>query len=635
MTLFRQIAVAMSVLVVALLGLTMYSNYGTDMRFIENQLYTNAKNTASSLGLAISKSAGGKDEAMAETMINAVFDSGLYEAIVFTNVDGETLYARRVPVKIANVPAWFTRLVSLPGAVAEVPVGREWMMVGQLRVEGHRGFAYAQLWDIFKELLASFMLLSVLAMAGIYLMLKVVLRSLLKVREQAEAVSGNRFIIQEELPRTKEVRDVVQAMNSLIYKVKDIYKHETETIARYNALLYDDRETHLKNRDFFMMKLTSVLAAGDRFSEGFVVVLRLEDPETVKNEIGALALHEQLLALSEIARAAVNQVGEGFPCRVREYDIMLILPSLGETETLGLLTSVASQCETNGYGVGIAAAAYRFGEKVSDVLAHVDYALMHSEGDAAEPTLYRPEQSGVPAWGHDAWRVHLLDAMKNDRFIPLYQPVTARQGGTVQEELLLRLDVDGKLLNAGLFIPVVRHLDLQDALDRYVIERMAGMTHSVEVAVNVSGEFMRKSTTMHWLESHRDEWKAGGVRLALEVANSTVLDDVETAVAFAGFVRAQGYRFGIDHFIVDGGDLGYLQKVKPSYLKIDAQYLLSLGEARNEAEHHSVLFTIARILDIDLIATNVDSKTTADRLYESGISMLQGFWVGEPHEEKQ
>jgi len=636
MTLFRQIAVATSVLVVSLMGLTMYSNYRTDMQFIENQLYTNTKNTASSLGLAISKTAGGRDEAIAETMINAVFDSGLYEGIVFTDVDGNVIYERKVPVKIDKIPAWFTRWITVPPAVAEVPVGREWMMVGKLRIEGHRGFAYAQLWDVFKEVLTSFVLLSALALAGIYFMLKIVLRSLKKIREQAEAVSGNRFIIQEELPRTKEFRDVVQAMNSLIYKVKDIYKHEADAIARNNMLLYDDRQTHLKNRDFFMMKLKSVLSSEDRFSEGFVVVLRLQDPDAVKNESGAFALYKQLMDISDIARTAVNKIGDGFACRVREYDIMLILPSVNETEAQQLIRSITSDCELNGCGIGIAAAAYRFGESVSDVLAHVDYALMQAEAnEGTEPTLYRPERADVPAWGHDQWRRNLLDAMKNDRFALLFQPVLERQGGTIQKELLLRLKIDGKLLNAGLFIPVVRHLDLQNEVDRYVIERMVKRSHAVEIAVNVSGDFMRKSTTMHWLGSRHDAWKANRVKLALEVPNSSVLDDVDTAVAFSSFVRGIGYRFGIDHFIIDSGDLSYLQKIKPSYLKIDAQYLLSLNETQRDAKRSSALFTIARILDIDLIATNVDSQKTAEQLYESGITMLQGFWIGEPHEEKQ
>ena len=402
MTLFKQIALATSVLVISLMGLTMYSNYRTDMQFIENQLYTNTKNTASSLGLAISNTTGGKDKAMVETMINAVFDSGLYEAIEFKDVDGKTVYERRVPMKIEKVPAWFAERIKLPPAVAEVSIGREWMQAGQLRVEGHRGFAYAQLWDVFKEVLTSFLILSVLALGGIYFMLKIVLRSLQKVREQAEAVSSNRFIIQDELPHTTEFRDVVQAMNSLVYKVKDIYKHEAEAIARSNALLYDDRETHLKNRDFFMMKLKSILSTQDRFSEGFVAIVRLQEPEAVKKEQGSLALHKQLMSVGDTARTSVNRIGEGFACRVREYDIMLILPSLGEGEVKKLLEMMRSECELNGCGVGIAAASYHFGESVSEVLAHVDYALMQSEGDDRdEAAVYLPERTDVPAWGHD------------------------------------------------------------------------------------------------------------------------------------------------------------------------------------------------------------------------------------------
>lgn len=43
MTLFKQIAIAMSVLVIALLVVTMYSSYKTNIEFIEDRLYTSAK----------------------------------------------------------------------------------------------------------------------------------------------------------------------------------------------------------------------------------------------------------------------------------------------------------------------------------------------------------------------------------------------------------------------------------------------------------------------------------------------------------------------------------------------------------------------------------------------------------------
>lgn len=635
MTLFKQIAIAMSVLVIALLAVTMYSSYKTNIEFIEDRLYTSAKNTASSLGLAISRASDGRDSAMAETMINAVFDSGLYEAIVFTDVDGNVIYERHIPMTIGNVPAWFASAITLPPAVAVVPVGRDWMMVGDLRIEGHRGNAYIQMWDAFKKVMISFLVLSIGAMLGIYFMLKIVLRSLQKVREQAEAVSGNRFIIQKDLPHTTEFRDVVAAMNSLIVKVKDIYKQEADAISRYNALLYEDQQTHLKNRDFFMMKLRSMLDAEDRYSEGFVGVIQLQDPDEYKNEHGGFALQKQLIRISDAARSVINVLQEGFACRVREYDIMLILPAIEETEVFDALQTLQRDCDVDGCGIKVAAVAYHGSESISDVLAHLDYALMNVEApELGKPYIFRPERSDVPAWGHDEWRQQLLTALDQDRFVPFYQPVMDRRGGLVQRELLLRLKEGNDYLSAGVFIPVAMHLNLMEKIDRHVLERESRLQHPTEIAVNVSSDFIQQSGSMHWLSSRMDEWKALGVKLAMEVPHSTVLADPDAAEAFSTFVQSLGFRFGIDHFMIDEEGLQHLQRVKPSYLKINAGYLLSLLDSEGASKRSSALFTVARILDIDLIAAGVDSKETAERLYENGIVMLQGYWVGQPTEEQ-
>ncbi|WP_345969130.1 EAL domain-containing protein [Sulfurimonas sp. HSL1-6] len=629
MTLFKEITLAMSILVIALLAMTMFSNYRTNVRFIEEQLYTSARNTASSLGLAISRASDGQDVAMAETMINAVFDSGLYEAIVYRNVDGKVLYERHTPLTLDDVPTWFADSIALPPASASVPVGREWMQVGELQIEGYRGNAYTQMWDALKEVLVSFFILSVLAMGGIYFMLKIVLRSLDAVREQAEAVSGNRFIIQESLPRTREFRDVVQAINTLVFKVKEVFKKEADAVARYNTLLYEDRQTHLKNRDFFMMKLGSLMSGEDRFSAGYVAALQLCDPDKVKHEEGGYVLQKVLSFIGDIARGIVNGVEEGVACRVREFEVILILPSLEESDVSALLTSAAESCKGAGYCVTIAAAAYRTGETPSDLLSHLDYALMQAEAGGAVPVLYREKHDHVPSWGHDEWRKHLRDAMQFDRFVTVYQPVVARSGETVQKELLLRLELEGELLNAGAFIPVVSHLDLLEELDRYVLDKMGKSFHAVEVAVNVSEDFIAHSSTIGWLSARKDAWDDNTLELAFEVSNSTVLSAPEPAAAFSMFVQKQGWRFGIDHFTVESEkDLTFLQRVKPSYLKIDAAYLLSL--VGSESKRESALFTIARLIDIDLIATGVDSEETATSLYEHGIERLQGFWIGKP-----
>jgi EAL domain-containing protein (putative c-di-GMP-specific phosphodiesterase class I) len=113
-----------------------------------------------------------------------------------------------------------------------------------------------------------------------------------------------------------------------------------------------------------------------------------------------------------------------------------------------------------------------------------------------------------------------------------------------------------------------------------------------------------------------------------------VASDPEASKAFASHIQREGWKLGIDHFTVGAYDLNLLEDLKPSYLKINAAYLLSLVEGKEEEVSKSSLFTLAELLEIDLIAIAVDSEETVVRLKENGIILMQGFWIAEPKEER-
>lgn len=631
MTLVRPIVLLSVLLIVLLYVISLSTLYRGSAHFVEHQLYNEAMQTAESLSLALS----GANDAKAKSLIDEAFEQGRYEAIVYDSRDGGVIYERKESIK-GDAPEWFVSMIGLPVAKAEKNVkNAKQQSSGTLRIEGNREGVYSEFWKIAKEMLAAFVLFGALFVGIMYYASLKLLRPLRKIREQAEAFTEGYFTVDEELPRIEEFRSVVKAMNAMAYKVKGIFKEENEASRRLNILMQDDRETHLKNRDFFMSKLKSVLSTETRFSEGFIIALRLEDPETIRNEQGASMLQKQLLYVSDIARIAAVKVEDGCACRVREYDIMMILPSLNETETQELINGMHYKCSMEGCRIDMAAIAYHNREKISEVLAHADYALMQAASDEkGVPIVYRHEGTDVPSWGHDKWRKYILDAMKNDRFVLNYQPIMQRSGGIIQKELLLRLRVDGKLLNAGAFYPVVQHLALDSEVDRYVLEKMAKTFHSTEIAVNVSEGFVQQSATVHWLTRMHEEWSGAGLKIAFEISNGSALDDIEAAEAFSKLTQKLGYRFGIDHFDAGGNEYTYLQKIKPSYVKIDAACLLSIKEGPEAPGTGTEFLSTAESVGIELIATGVDSKETADRLFDSGISMIQGFWVGNPHEEK-
>ena len=157
MTLNKQIMLVMSILVLLLLATAMFVNYKNAKAFIQDQLISNAENTASSLGVSIAQVKA--DKAMSETFINAVFDSGYYESIVLSDIDGNVVHESSVPVKVQGIPSWFIDNVRLESSEIVVPISSDWRMIGDLKISGHRGHAYEQIWQAFREMAIGFIVL--------------------------------------------------------------------------------------------------------------------------------------------------------------------------------------------------------------------------------------------------------------------------------------------------------------------------------------------------------------------------------------------------------------------------------------------------------------------------------------------
>ena len=634
MTLYKQIMLVMSMLVLILLATAMYVNYKNAEDFIRDQLFSNAKNTASSLGVAIGQIQA--DKAMSESLINAVFDSGYYEKIILSDMDDNVIYQSTDTVKVQGVPNWFIAHVHLESSVATVPLSSNWRFIGSLKISGHRGHAYEQLWQAFSEMLFGFMILGLIALVGIYLFLKIVLHPLKRVREQAEAVIQRRFIFQDKIPKTKEMRDVVNAMNLLVKKVKSIYAKEAKAISDYKRLLYEDRETGYYNRDYFRIKMQEYLNSSDYYSHGYVLAFEIHKYAHLLEEEGVNSVHKAVINLRDsIDKHCCSTFKEAIRCRTRESDVMIILPAIRKDQVAQFAQLVCEEYTEN-YQIDCTYIPYEERESLSKVLEKVGSGLMMASDIESETVrIYAKGRDNIPILSYNEWREKVLEAMKNNDFIPMLQPVLAQDGTKVQEELLLRLHYEDKIVSAGLFMPIIAGVHMLSLLDKYVLELLDTLALSHPIAVNITHDFITQSANFQQISLLSKRWKKQKMDIIFELSNATVSTDIETAKAFAAHIQREGWQLGIDHFTIGDYDLQILEELKPNYLKINANYFLSLTEGRENEISKPSLITLTELLEIDLIAIEVDSKETATRLKENGIILMQGFWIGEPEEGKR
>ncbi|MFI0376640.1 MAG: LapD/MoxY N-terminal periplasmic domain-containing protein, partial [Candidatus Thiodiazotropha sp.] len=220
MTLSRQLIILITVLLVLVFAGTFYISVQNTRTYLESQLESHAQDTATSLGLSISKHMAEKDLATVTSMTDAIFDRGYYRLVVVQDMQGAPLVERKLAVTLEGVPEWFIEQFPLSTPIGEAIVMSGWVQAGKVVVQSHPGFAHRQLWQNSVEIFRWFLLSALVVLLLALLSLQFVLRPLREVEQQANAIVNREFPIIERLPRTLDLRRIVLAMNRMSTKVK-------------------------------------------------------------------------------------------------------------------------------------------------------------------------------------------------------------------------------------------------------------------------------------------------------------------------------------------------------------------------------------------------------------------------------
>ncbi|MGV3653647.1 MAG: bifunctional diguanylate cyclase/phosphodiesterase [Noviherbaspirillum sp.] len=645
MTLRRQLAAVIVGLFVLLFAGTMAITVNDTRDYLNAQLRTITQDTATSLGLSLSPALAAGDMAVVESMVNAVFDSGYYRRVAITGIDGKVLLERQPPSRIEGVPDWFRRLLPLETPRGEALVMAGWQQAGTVAVSANPGQAYLTLWR--HGINAFWWFLGMMGVTGVLgtALLHLVLRPLRRVEQQALAICGRDYQVQETLPRTPELRRVVAAMNLMSGKIRDMFEEQGRTIERMRAEGYRDALTGLANRRDFDMRLAQMIESSEEVGPGALLFIELKDIKGLNARRGYQAGDE---ALREVARAIVDacrqQGGEEcFTARLAGGSFAVITTGAADEALLlgrNIAAALAGLHARGQYDseevchVGIA--PYR-GHDAAAFLADADMALRAAQG-AGPNAVYMQEGDAtgaraiLPASG---WGALLREAIAQRRFELHAQPVLAADHPEIlQYETFLRIpDGEGRLVAAGVFLPMARRAGLEGEIDRMVVSEVlariaSGRVGEAVMAVNLAPSSVQDPAFSEWLCAALSANPAAAARVAFEVAEYGVQHHLESLRALAQRVRALGATFGIDRFGRGFSSYAYLATLPIDYLKIDGGFVRGIGASQDNRFLVDSIVKIAHGLDLRVVAESVETEEEWTVLAELGVDGVQGYGVG-------
>ena len=648
MTLYRQLIIFTLALFFLLFTGTWYAKLDSTRSFLIDQLESHAQDTATSLGLSVSQYVIQNDMLVVERMISAVFDRGYYEVIRLTDARKNPLIERVQSVKIENVPSWFVRLIPLKIPEASANVMSGWIQAGAVYVKSHPGYAYKTLWeDVIRTTLW-------FAACGIFLLiagafgLRVLLRPLVLVERQADALCRKEYEIQERVPWTKEFRRVVEAMNRMTYKVKEMFEEQVTQAEGLRERAYHDPLTGLGNRRYFESQITARLDRRDSVTKGILMLVKLNELDKLNQQKGFQAGDEFLKRVAALFQDATRQYASCVLARLTGGDFGIFLPDApswdAETIAGGLANQLGrlaaeqiSVTDDIGY---VGAATYEATVTLGRLLSEADLALTAARQTGPNGWSVRAitgETDKMPL-GQQQWKEILEKALSERRISLDAQPVV----GTLDRSRLIHMEIfsrivleDSTLLSAGVFMPLAERLKLVSSIDRIVIEEVMQLDRNLlgvgNIAVNVSPASLQDDSFRQWLQSALKTLPLTAPRIIFEFSEFSALQNLNLVRDFSVLVREYGHAMGLDHYGQSFSNLGYLKSMRPDYVKIDRAYTGELKDEESDSRFFiGSLCSVAHSIDIMVIAEGVETEQQWQVLRELNVDAIQGYVVDRP-----
>jgi EAL domain-containing protein (putative c-di-GMP-specific phosphodiesterase class I) len=147
------------------------------------------------------------------------------------------------------------------------------------------------------------------------------------------------------------------------------------------------------------------------------------------------------------------------------------------------------------------------------------------------------------------------------------------------------------------------------------------------ISVNLSARHFLQSDLVQQCRAVLFETQLSHSSLSLEVTESAMMPDPETAIELMYQLKDLGIKIALDDFGTGYSSLSYLHRFPLDSLKIDRSFVSRIME---DDEIVRTIITLGRNLGLRVIAEGVETAEQVKKLRELGCEFAQGFYFSVP-----
>jgi diguanylate cyclase (GGDEF)-like protein/PAS domain S-box-containing protein len=412
---------------------------------------------------------------------------------------------------------------------------------------------------------------------------------------------------------------------------------------------YYDSLTDLPNRELLRDRLQQAMVRARRHGRMLaVMVLDLDRFKSINETLGHTMGDLLLQAVSKRLVSCIRE--DDTVARPGGDEFIILFADLAGEQDASFVARKIQGALTKSFSLGAQEYFITTSIGISLFPAHgSDEDTLIKNADIA---MYRAKAEGrnnfkfyVPAMHTDAHKKLFLEhnlrkAIDQEEFTLHYQPlVDLVSGRTTGAEALVRWRHPKLgLLSPMEFIPLAEETGLIIPLGEWILQKACTQAqkwrdsgfHPMRVSVNISMRQFTQNAVVDTVTRAIDASKLDPGLLDLELTESMVMNNAESAIASLRELKSIGIRLSLDDFGTGYSSLSRLKDLPLSTLKLDQSFVSAVTRDKSNAAISRAIIALSHSLDLRVTAEGVETTDQLEFLRGLGCDEVQGYLFSRP-----